>query len=39
MTPYREFLVRRFGLAPEAVAAAEAQRREKGGRLEEILLQ
>jgi len=39
MTPYREFLVRRFGLSPEAVAAAEAQRREKGGRLEEILLQ
>ena len=39
MTPYREFLVRRFGLSPEAVAAAEVQRRERGGRLEEILLQ
>ncbi len=39
MTPYREFLARRFGLSPEAIEAAEAQRREKGGRLEEILLQ
>ncbi|MEJ5358232.1 MAG: type II secretion system ATPase GspE [Desulfobacterales bacterium] len=39
MTTWSELLTRRFGLPAEAVAAAEAQRREKGGRLEEILLQ
>ncbi len=39
MTPWSEWLIRRFGLPAETVAAAETQRRERGGRLEEILLQ